>query len=172
MNTPASRHLLAITPPDDISRKVDEYRARFRGTTEFNIVPHITLRQPFYLAGITEDELGAIIDAKSRELPSGKIVCDTVDVFEKMKDNNVIFFKPNDESTNYLNTLNDALAPGSEFHPHITIASGISNEKFPAVRAALAAVNERFEFPVASVDLYRQDPPSNVWRMIRSYKLR
>ncbi|MBA3732810.1 2'-5' RNA ligase family protein [Patescibacteria group bacterium] len=175
-------YLLAITPPNEVSRKVDEYRKIYKKLIS-SIEPHITIYPPFH----TED-LDIIIKKLSEELfslKSEEVTLDSIGYFENRNDSNVVYFKPNSKSIIYLKEINSAssvVLKGrvllkyddniSDFNPHMTISAGIADKLFTEIKDELTNVAETFTFIVYSVDLYKKIGDIGIWNKINEIKLK
>ncbi len=175
-------YLLAVTPPQNIIEKVDEYKNKYRKHT-YSISPHITILPPFYIDGSLEDfeiKLSVIL----KDTVPEKIKIDSIDYFENGNDTNVIYFKPNGESIQYLrkifstcfSTLKDEIKNKYEdyprdYNPHLTISSKVSDIDFLKIKKELINVKEVFEFKIKSIDIYTQQEDSGVWEKIKEFYL-
>ena len=177
-------YLLAITPPKDVSEKVDEYRKKYKKHTYF-ITPHITIYPPFYIDSANENDIISILIEKLKSIKSDEIIIDSLGYFENGNDTNVAYFKPNDSAIIYLREIfsicslalrshihNKYESHPSGFKPHMTISSDIPNDVFLNIKSELKNTKELFKFKVESVDVYKQQGKSGIWNKIKEVDLK
>ena len=172
-------YLLAITPPKDISEKVDEYIKKYK-KHNYSIAPHITIYPPFYIDDVDEDSIILILIEKLKGTKSEEIIIDSIGYFENGSNSNVAYFKPDDNAITYLREISSVCSLAlkdhihdkfadypSDFKPHMTISSSIPNDIFPEIKSGLTNIKELFKFKIQSVDLYKQHGSSGIWNKVK-----
>ncbi|CAF3602493.1 unnamed protein product [Rotaria sp. Silwood1] len=152
------RSALVILPTIDKWSLIDSYCEHYDPPNNlWNLWPsHINLLWPFYDINDCQDDQEDIL-LKLRLLlcqySSFSIKINEIDSFVE---NNVIFMKCDEQSTNHLRQLHEQLAQlfshciknsRNTYNPHMTLVQFDSQEKFNQVKPSLI-LNESFEFPV------------------------
>lgn len=118
------------------------------------------------------------------KIETEEIKIDSIGSFEE--GNNVIFFKPDQKSEEYLKDLFEKVTNGlkplvkdayknynlkiDNYNPHITIAEKIPEEKFKLIKQELSRENFDFSFKVDSIYLFKQEENSREWIKVKEIK--
>jgi 2'-5' RNA ligase len=178
-------YLVAITPPPDTQAHIQEYRRRVTQYTGYKIPPHITLYPPFYLQNTTLEKMVDSIRTNLDYVHNGTVRLADIDSFTGY--NNVIFFKPDDQSTTYLKNIfsavhqalsgrvtdrfSDYAADANKFVPHLTIAERVPNGVWQTLQTQLLQHPVDISFPVNTIGLYEQAEDSREWRLVNTVTL-
>lgn len=176
-----NQYVIIVVPSKEVIKRVDLYREKYAKNTNYVIDPHFTVYPPFTIPSDNEDEVVDTLKDGLAGMDRKTIRFDKVGYFEGK--NNVAFFEPDIESTDYLknilvkvteciggkvkNVYDDYNFTPEKFKPHMTIAERIPDDNFIEVKKELDGLNEYGEFKVSSIFVYKHEPETNRWQSLR-----
>jgi 2'-5' RNA ligase len=177
-------YLLAVVPPKKIADFADKYREKYAKYTGYRSPPHITIYPPFYLTGIDEEEFKELLKKNLKNFAPFQVRINSVNFFTGR--NNVLYFKPDERSKNYLKSAlesifltiklctkpiyNYYIVEPDSYRPHMTIAERIPKEVFSKLKQELSKEKVNFTFEVDSIWLLVQPEGSKVWKVKEDIK--
>lgn len=179
-------YFLAITPPDDISKKVtviqEDIASRFDSRASLKVIPHITLKAPFKFPVAAHEIVLEWFENLNIDISGFDLQLKDFGAFHN-KNRPVIFIKPEPNVslmllqkqilTEFVNSFPNVSIMDLElnFHPHMTVAyRDLNADSFQAAWPEFQSKVFSETFEVNNFHLLKHD--GKKWNIIRSYSLK
>lgn len=176
-------YLLAISLPEAVDKRVEELGQGYEEFTRARMGAHVTIYPPFELKKHSEEELMVIIAQGLGRVKSQMLTFDHIGYFHG--GNNVCYLEGNSETQAFLKMLSlkvvrvlektvEKQRPISEerFHPHVTIAKRLPEDKFKELKEKLKGFADVFITQAKSLDLYRlEGEGEGRWVLVKKFRL-
>jgi 2'-5' RNA ligase len=173
MEETMTMYAAALVFPENISKDLEELRARYQQYMSYTIIPHITLLYPF----VSETDIDSIKHELEKVAARTKLftlVLDGVEYFEG--ENNVpyiaiankqpvtaLFYDINRSIDSLLEEKYRGRYNNRQFVPHMTISEQIPDEVFPEVKKQLAGFHPHYECEITGFSLFSSEE-DEIWK--------
>ncbi|MDP3880849.1 MAG: 2'-5' RNA ligase family protein [bacterium] len=176
----SAKHLIAIPLPAKESGEIAQiYRQHCGDRAPRRIGPHITLIYPFRVDVGKLPLVNSILAEAAAAVDPLAIELDGIDCFENKEA--VIYAKvsPNNGLTILQSRLMRQLAPSitfqgevfESFHPHVTLAKGLSQKERESLFGELQSLHLRYRFQCDWFCLYQLNQSHTKWEEMQAFPL-